>query len=116
MKGVPIKFRGKSIKDNSLMYGDLMHYDEYISIRYQVKGKFEFVSKPVYPDSVSQLVGYDANGEEIYEGDILCAPYGEIKNFSAGVAYLQTMCDDFGTKITLTPELIKNHGLILKKC
>lgn len=26
------------------------------------------------PESVAQLVGYDANGNEVYEGDIVCNP------------------------------------------
>ena len=58
-----IKFRGKTLGDE-LVYGDVIHYrtgevaiaDEYRS---------------VLPESVSQLVGYDADGNEVYEGDQL---------------------------------------------
>ena len=60
MKGIPIKFRGKRIDGNGYVYGDLEHkYSRDIWI-----DCFE-----VYPESVSQLVGYDVDGKELYEGD-----------------------------------------------
>ena len=68
----PVKFRGKTcygtsyyggffqnelghcyiITDENLYYGSLNYHK-------------------VEPDSVAQLVGYDANGDEVYEGDVL---------------------------------------------
>ena len=68
MKGVPIKFRGKRVKDGKTVYG------------WAYKSNCPMSSFPaiiddddkynaVYPDSVAQLLGYDKNGAEIYEGD-----------------------------------------------
>lgn len=67
MEGIPIKFRAK---DNAgkLVYGDVIHYpDGNIGIC------LSYGSVPVLidRDSVAQLVGYDAAGDEVYEGDEL---------------------------------------------
>ena len=73
MKGIPIKFRGTTIKYKEVVYGDLFHCDGKTFIMtlaiHNIAGAFETQSDEVAPDSVAQLVGYDANGEEIYEGD-----------------------------------------------
>ena len=54
-----IKFRGKD-RDNIFQYGDLTHEDGFV-----------FVDEiRVDPDSVAQFVGYDVDGNEIYEGDV----------------------------------------------
>lgn len=61
MKGVPIKFRGIRMDSNGFAYGDLEH-------RYN--GREIWIGGwQVKPSSVAQLVGYDAAGNEIYEGD-----------------------------------------------
>ena len=58
----PIKFRGKRIIDTSiLVHGDLRHDDDEIFISGWV----------VDPESVAQLVGYDCDGNEVYEGDTI---------------------------------------------
>lgn len=68
----PIKFRGRYVKD---YVGN-----EYIAEGEMIFGGFVMLDgKPhiiphdlaleVEPDSVAQLVGYDANGKEVYEGD-----------------------------------------------
>ena len=56
-----IKFHGKSKYSGDIIFGDLIHVDENIYIE----------NEPVYPESVAQLVGYDADGNEVYEGDQL---------------------------------------------
>lgn len=74
-----IKFRGKRLANGEWVYGDLM----------QFKGKPAIISSAgeliyfavtkqglrgiaeVEPESVAQLVGYDADGKEVYEGDVL---------------------------------------------
>lgn len=57
----PIKFRGACVGNGTLVYGDLTHEDEQIFVGdWQVK-----------PESVSQLVGIDRDGREVYEGDII---------------------------------------------
>lgn len=57
----PIKFRGR-YSDCDLTFGaDLKH----ISLVY-----------PFDENSVKQFVGYDRDGNEVYEGDLLIAPDG----------------------------------------
>ena len=54
-----IKFRGKSKYSDKIIFGDFSHGKENVFIDDEV----------VYPESVAQLVGYDEDGNEIYEGD-----------------------------------------------
>lgn len=56
----PIKFRGRTC-GNVMVYGDLRHVGTTAVID----------DTAVYADSIAQLVGYDANGREVYEGDII---------------------------------------------
>lgn len=57
----PIKFRGKRVNNGEFIYGQLTH----------VHPKFYVGGREVKPESVAQLVGYDCDGREVYEGDIL---------------------------------------------
>lgn len=72
LKDIPIKFRGKRIKDGTMIYGDLEHYFKDVCIRYEDKDEplTYFIDK-VVKDSIAQLCGYDAEGNEVYEGDKL---------------------------------------------
>lgn len=61
-----IKFRGRCIGSGTLVYGDLKHYFDDVFVNgWQVK-----------PESVAQLVGYDCDGKEVYEGDVLILQNG----------------------------------------
>ena len=62
----PIKFRGRRLDNDNFVYG-------YFS-RYHNKPLVDGFM--VYPDSVAQLVGYDADGNEVYEGDEFTDKYG----------------------------------------
>lgn len=72
----PIKFRGETF-DGKVVYGDLLQFEGKTAICTSVytlvfyaatkKGLQGVVN--VKPESVVQLVGYDADGNEIYEGD-----------------------------------------------
>lgn len=54
-----IKFRGVKTHGGGYVYGDLSHDVGHIYIN----------GKRVKPEPIDQLVGYDKDGEEIYEGD-----------------------------------------------
>lgn len=66
---IPIKFRGKSTETGKYVYGDFVHYVP-LSTFPGIVDEDGFVHE-VYPNSVAQLVGYDADGREVYEGDEL---------------------------------------------
>ena len=86
----PIKFRGKRLDNGELIYGDILRYGKYvICIRsYHFPDKESFSTLPVYSNSVAQLVGYDADGAEVYEGDVVQAPDGESYLMDiSGIAY-----------------------------
>lgn len=76
MKGVPIKFRAKSCKTGEYIYSTQVYqYPKNLAL-----GNMN--GEEVY--DISQLVGYDAAGEEVYEGDELncyhsfCLPAEEV--------------------------------------
>ena len=61
-----IKFRGRDAY-GKLHYGDLwQRTDGMILFDHD-----ETVWQRVHPESIAQFVGYDANGNEVYEGDVL---------------------------------------------
>lgn len=70
---IPIKFRGKRVDTGEFVFGDFIH-------RGPLEGKPGIIDEQdfyneVDPDSVVQLVGYDADDNEVYEGDILVGTY-----------------------------------------
>ena len=73
----PIKFRGRAIetgrdvKIGEYVFGDLRIVGIRPHIYKEAHCYYEEELIEVEPDSVAQLVGYDANGKEVYEGDIL---------------------------------------------
>lgn len=90
----PIKFRGRT-KRGKLVHGDLRHMVETEGIGCLVASTRHYVTVgdiEVDPESVAQLVGYDCDGREVYEGDVCLYPDGS----------------EFTTAIFSHPETIKS--------
>lgn len=68
-----IEFRGKRIDNGEYIYGDL--FTSCRGKRFIWGDNLEL--EEVEPNSVSQLVGYDANGKKVYEGDTVIREYPE---------------------------------------
>ncbi len=101
----PIKFRGKRLDNGELICGDLLHYGKYETcIRsYLFPDKNSFSTLPVDSNSIAQLVGYDADGKEVYEGDALVDEEGmPINSLYVGIIDSDSntidgeICDQFG--------------------
>ena len=78
----PIKFRGRSY-NGEFYYGELQWID---NERYRKLHERKEQIITIYngdfhvdvdPESVAQLVGYDSDGREVYEGDVLIHASGE---------------------------------------
>lgn len=78
----PIKFRGRRLDNGEFFFGNGVYQDTplseeqkkhgWLSRTYIIGTEFPLLAKlwhPVDPDSVAQLVGFDADGREVYEGD-----------------------------------------------
>lgn len=89
MKKIPIKFRGRCVDNGEYIYGvyvksvpmssfpGIVDDDDYIH--------------DVDPDSVAQLVGYDVDGKEVYEGDTLTDILGN--EYTARIR-IELICED----------------------
>lgn len=64
-----IKFCGKTF-EWKFVYGDLIHDEKGRTYIGNFDGG-EFNLEQVEPESVRQFLGYDGEGRELYEGDIL---------------------------------------------
>ena len=68
MKGVPIKFRGKRVKDDKTVYG-WGYKSECPMSSFPAIIDYNDKYNAIYPDSVAQLVSCDKDGNEVYEDD-----------------------------------------------
>ena len=74
MKNVPIKFRALNIETNAFITFELGECSAELRPDY-----LTVISDDVYTieaDTICQLVGYDDNGDEVYEGDVVTAEAG----------------------------------------
>ena len=71
MLNVSIKFRGVDIKTGNYVYGDLIQSKHNGEIICEIRSHNQngYPRYKTVEGSIAQLVGYDINGEEIYEGD-----------------------------------------------
>lgn len=66
-----IKFRGRDINTGEVIFGDLRHIGIRTYIFKEAQCYYDEELIEVDEDSVAQLVGYDEDGKEVYEGDEL---------------------------------------------
>ena len=72
----PVKFRGRDIDTGEFVYAELGEVSAKLNPEY-----LTFITDDVHTiaeDSIAQLVGYDCNGREVYEGDELTDNRAEI--------------------------------------
>ena len=67
MKGIPIKFRAKCIETGDFITFELGECSAELRDDYLTVIKDEVYT--ILADTICQLVGYDDNGAEVYEGD-----------------------------------------------
>lgn len=67
-----IKFRGKSIADESWVFGDLIQTPDKKTAIWPIESETHIGIVEVYPESIGQFTNLlDRNKNEIYEGDIV---------------------------------------------
>ena len=72
----PIKFRGRD-KNGKFVFGE--YAQNFMGGKPQICyfDEHGWTCTQVDPESIAQLVGYDVNGNEVYEGDTVILPTGE---------------------------------------
>ena len=78
-----IKFRGVSLDTGEFIYGDLRIIGIHPHIFKEAQCYYDEELIEVEPESVAQLVGYDCDGREVYEGDVCLYPDGS--EFTAAI-------------------------------
>jgi hypothetical protein len=95
MKGIPIKFRAKSYKTGEYLYStQVRQHKKDLSQGYMLDEK-------VY--NICQLVGYDADKNEVYEGDKVNVYHG----FCIPAKDLKTKTPRMTAKVKLMAEVQK---------
>ena len=95
----PIKFRGR-VPENYHHYGGQTIYGSLVTYPKNapwaqgypnwIVPLYDRRSYPVDEDSIAQLVGYDADGREVYEGDALISVDGDYEDTAK---LISNVCD-----------------------
>ena len=72
-----IKFRGRDINTGEVIFGDLRHIGIRTYIFKEAQCYYDEELIEVDEDSIAQLVGFDRDGREVYEGDIVADDIAE---------------------------------------
>ena len=90
MKNIPVKFRGVSELTGKTIYG--------VGVKDYGDNRVDIITggmalEAVQADSVAQLAGYDVDGKEVYEGDIINRPDPTDEYyFSPTIAEVHALC------------------------
>lgn len=113
MQNVPIKFRGKCVDSGEYVCGDLIHGEDGICIiinddRHRVD-----------ENSIVQLVGYDKEGNEIYDGEELITFKPDITAKAVIIKQINFFRNADENNVVFSnafyPELANVWNLVLKK-
>lgn len=105
-----IKFRGKLIKNDGWVQGDLVHDDKGNSYVYPKEAEGLYLSNRVHPETVGQFIGlHDCKGNAIYEGDIIRSSNGVMHRIEYDS---NTACF---TAVRLNSKVEMKHGLTMYK-
>ena len=100
-----IKFCGKSIDSDKIIFSDSIEFEKIDGLDdkqpYLKNNDGDWVR--CNPDSIKQFMGYDGDGNEVYERDMLADNYGEVFTAYGSVTLenenLCTVVSDMGDTI-----------------
>lgn len=112
----PIKFRGKRLCDDQWVYGYFWEN--------KIAGDSLIITdegdEAVDPDTVGQFVCLDANGNEVYEGDVVCRKrdlyYYQTGKFAKSVIEEYKVVYSPITFTFLIRPLIRGEGMEMNAC
>lgn len=105
-----IKFRGRSIADDTWVYGDLMQTTDNQAAIWPIESNVYTGMVTVYPETVGQYTNIrDRKGNEIYEGDIVRQDWEAAISDDYGDAFTST-----GTQTGIV--VIRTKGVCISPC
>lgn len=109
MKNVPYKFRGVSELTGKTIYG--------VGVKDYGDNRVDIITggmalEAVKADSVAQLIGYDVDGTEIYEGDVVLCDDGDT---NTAVAHANLAYDSNLEELEAGLDIFKKYHVRLVK-